>query len=164
MADTIQITLPDGSARELPAGSTVLDVAAAIGPRLAKDTVAGEVDGQLVDLRTRLTSDAALRIITVKDPEAGDVIRHSAEHVMADAVKRLWPGTPIDAGRQDHSEKYQYDFRFPRPFKTEDFERIEEKMREIIAEDLPFDRTEVGRDDVRVVMDGRGEDIKLVRL
>ncbi len=164
MAETIRITLPDGSARDLPSGSTVLDVAAAIGPRLAKDTVAGEVDGELVDLRTRLTEDATLRIVTVKDTEAGDVIRHSAEHVMADAVKRLWPGTPIDAGRQDHSEKYQYDFRFPRPFKPEDFERIETKMREIIAEDLPFERTEVGRDEVRVVMTGRGEDIKLIRL
>ncbi len=164
MAETIQITLPDGSARDLPAGSTVLDVAAAIGPRLAKDTVAGEVDGQLVDLRTRLTEDASLRIVTVKDPAAGDIIRHSAEHVMADAVKRLWPGTPIDAGRQDHSEKYQYDFRFPRPFKPEDFERIEEKMREIIAEDLSFDRTEVSREETRTVMNGRSEDIKLVRL
>jgi len=164
MAETIQITLPDGSEREMPIGSTILDVAEAIGSRLARDTVAGEVDGKLVDLRTRLTEDAALRIVTVKDPEAGDVIRHSAEHVMADAVKRLWPGTPIDAGRQDHSEKYQYDFRFPRPFKPEDFERIEETMREIIAEDLPFVRTEVGRDEVREVMTGRGEDIKLIRL
>jgi threonyl-tRNA synthetase len=164
MAETIQITLPDGSVRELPAGSTVLDVAAAIGPRLAKDTVAGEVDGQVVDLRTRLTENASLRIITVKDPEAGDVIRHSAEHVMADAVKRLWPGTPIDAGRQDHSEKYQYDFRFPRPFKPEDFELIEAKMGEILAEDLPFERTEVGRGEALGVMNTRNEDIKLIRL
>jgi len=164
MAETIQITLPDGSTRDLPVGSTVLDVAAAIGPRLARDTVAGEVDGRFVDLRTRITEDATLRIVTVSDPEAGDVIRHSAEHVMADAVKRLWPGTPIDAGRRDHSEKYQYDFRFPRPFKPEDFERIEEKMREILAEDLPFERTEVGRDEVREIMGSRSEDIKLIRL
>ena len=66
--------------------------------------------------------------ITVKDAEAGPFLRHSAEHVMADAVKRLWPGTPIDAGRQDHSEKYQYDFRFPRTFTAEDLEKIEETM------------------------------------
>jgi threonyl-tRNA synthetase len=164
MAETIQISLPDGSTRKLPAGSTVLEVAAAIGPRLAKDTVAGEVNGKLVDLRTRLTDDAELRIVTTKDPEAGEVIRHSAEHVMADAVKRLWPGTPIDAGRQDHSEKFQYDFRFPRPFKPEDFERIEAEMRRIIAEDLPFEREEVSRDQVRSVMAARGEDIKLIRL
>ncbi len=67
--------------------------------------------------------------MTTRDPEAGEVIRHSAEHVLADAVKRLWPGTPIDAGRQDHSEKFQYDFRFPRGFTPEDFERIEAEMR-----------------------------------
>jgi threonyl-tRNA synthetase len=122
MSETVRVSLPDGSAREFAAGTTVLGVAEAIGPRLARDTVAGMVNGDLVDLRTPITSDADLRIVTAKDPEAGDVIRHSAEHVLADAVKRLWPGTPIDAGRQDHSEKYQYDFRFPRAFKPEDFE------------------------------------------
>ncbi len=164
MSATIRVSLPDGSAREFPAGVTVLGVAEAIGPRLARDTVAGLVDEDLVDLRTPLTSDVSLRIVTTKDPEAGDVIRHSAEHVLADAVKRLWPGTPIDAGRQDHSEKYQYDFRFPRAFKPEDFEKIEEEMARIIAEDLEFERQEVDRDEVRKVMTERGEDIKIVRL
>jgi threonyl-tRNA synthetase len=158
------VSLPDGSAREFPAGVTVLEVAEAIGPRLARDTIAGLVDEHLVDLRTPLTTDVSLRIVTTKDAEAGDVIRHSAEHVLADAVKRLWPGTPIDAGRQDHSEKYQYDFRFPRAFKPEDFEKIEEEMARIIAEDLEFERREVNRDEVRKVMTERGEDIKLVRL
>jgi threonyl-tRNA synthetase len=161
---TIEVTLPDGSRRELPAGSTVLDLARSIGPRLAKDTVAGMVDGRLVDLRTSLTNGADVRIVTVKDEEAGDVIRHSAEHVLADAVQRLWPGTPIDAGRQDHSEKYQYDFRFPRAFKPEDFEKIEAAMRDIIAEDLEFERTEHTRDEVAELMQSRGEDIKLIRL
>jgi threonyl-tRNA synthetase len=158
------VSLPDGSAREFPAGVTVLGVAEAIGPRLARDTVAGLVDDNLVDLRTPLTTDVSLRIVTTKDPEAGDVIRHSAEHVLADAVKRLWPGTPIDAGRQDHSEKYQYDFRFPRAFKPEDFEKIEAEMARIIAEDLEFERREADRDEVRKVMTERGEDIKIVRL
>ncbi len=164
MSETVRVSLPDGSEREFPAGITVLEVAEAIGPRLARDTVAGIVNGDLVDLRTPLTADADLRIITPKDPEAGDVIRHSAEHVLADAVKRLWPGTPIDAGRQDHSEKYQYDFRFPRAFKPEDFERIEQEMTQIIADDLEFERREADRDEVRRVMTERGEDIKLVRL
>ncbi len=164
MSETVRVSLPDGSAREFPAGVTVLGVAEAIGPRLARDTVAGLVDERLVDLRTRLDSDVSLRIVTTKDPEAGDVIRHSAEHVLADAVKRLWPGTPIDAGRQDHSEKYQYDFRFPRAFKPEDFEKIEAEMARIIAEDLEFERREADRDEVRRVMTERGEDIKLVRL
>ncbi len=164
MSETVRVSLPDGSAREFPAGVTVLEVAEAIGPRLARDTVAGLVDERLVDLRTPLTTDVSLRIVTTKDPEAGDVIRHSAEHVLADAVKRLWPGTPIDAGRQDHSEKYQYDFRFPRAFKPEDFEKIEAEMARIIGEDLEFERREVDRDEVRRVMSERGEDIKIVRL
>ena len=164
MSETVRVSLPDGSAREFPAGATVLEVAEAIGPRLARDTVAGLVDGRLVDLRTPIKDDVELRIVTTRDPEGGEVIRHSAEHVLADAVKRLWPGTPIDAGRQDHSEKYQYDFRFPRPFKPEDFERIEEEMRRIIAEDLEFERIETDREQVRKVMTERGEDIKLKRL
>ncbi len=164
MGQTIRITLPDGSEREYPQGTTVLDVARSIGNRLAHDTVAGRVDGRLVDLRSRLDRDTELNIVTVQDPAAGDVIRHSAEHVLADAVKRLWPGTPIDAGRQDHSEKYQYDFRFPRPFTPEDFPRIEEEMRRIIAEDLEFERIEADREQVRDIMQGRGEEIKLIRL
>ena len=164
MTEKIRVSLPDGSAREFSAGTTVLEAAEAIGPRLARDTIAGILDGQLVDLRTPISGDADLRIVTAKDPEAGDVIRHSAEHVLADAVKRLWPGTPIDAGRRDHSEKYQYDFRFPRPFRPEDFERIEEEMARILAEDLEFERRETDRDEVRRVMTERGEDIKLIRL
>jgi threonyl-tRNA synthetase len=164
MEQTVQVTLPDGSTREYPRGTTVFEVAHSIGPRLARDTVAGLVDGRLVDLRTALEDDVALRIVTVKDPEGGDVIRHSAEHVLADAVKRLWPGTPIDAGRQDHSEKYQYDFRFPRAFTPEDFPRIEQEMARIIAEDLDFERIEVDRATAREIMHERGEDIKLVRL
>jgi threonyl-tRNA synthetase len=164
MEHTVRVTLPDGSSREYPESTTVLEVALSIGERLANDTVAARVNGRMVDLRTPLTEDAELHIVTVGDPDSGDVIRHSAEHVLADAVKRLWPGTPIDAGRQDHSEKYQYDFRFPRPFTPEDFPRIEEEMRRIIAEDLPFERIEADRDQVRELMDGRGEDIKLIRL
>jgi threonyl-tRNA synthetase len=164
MSETVRVSLPDGSQREFPAGTTVLEVAEAIGPRLARDTVAGMVDGEVRDLRTPITADAELRILTAKDKEAGDVIRHSAEHVLADAVKRLWPGTPIDAGRQDHSEKYQYDFRFPRPFRPEDFVKIEEEMARIIAEDLEFDRREASRDEVHEVMVERGEEIKLERL
>ncbi|NOZ94007.1 MAG: threonine--tRNA ligase [Acidobacteria bacterium] len=164
MSRTIHITLPDGSTKELEAGVTVLQVAESIGRRLAKETVAGLVNGRLVDLRTPIEEDVELRIVTTRDPEGGEIIRHSAEHVMADAVKRLWPGTPIDAGRQDHSEKFQYDFRFPRPFKTEDFEKIEEEMRRIIKEDLPFERIEVSREEARRIFEERGEDIKLARL
>jgi len=164
MASTIEVTLPDGSKREYPVGTTVLEVAESIGKRLAHDTVGGFVDGDLVDLRTSLDRDVGLRIVTTRDAEAGEIIRHSAEHVMADAVQRLWPGTLIDAGRQDHSVKFQYDFRFPRPFKPEDFERIEADMTRLIAEDLHFEREEADRARVRDLMIERGEEIKLKRL
>lgn len=164
MASTIHVTLPDGSKREFPAGVTVLAVAESIGKRLAKDTVAGLVDGRLVDLRAPIDRDVELKIVTTRDPEGGEIIRHSAEHVLADAVKRLWPGTPIDAGRQDHSTKFQYDFRFPRPFRPEDLEKIEEEMRRIIKEDLPFKRIEADRERVRKLMAERGEELKLIRI
>ncbi len=164
MASTISVTLPDGSKREYPVGTTVLEVAESIGKRLAHDTVAGFVDGDLVDLRTSLDRNVDLRIVTTRDAEAGEIIRHSAEHVMADAVQRLWPGTLIDAGRQDHSVKFQYDFRFPRPFKPEDFERIEAEMVRLIEEDLHFEREEADRARVRDLMTERGEEIKLKRL
>jgi Threonyl-tRNA synthetase len=164
MARTIHVTLPDGSTKDFPAGTTVLQAAESIGKRLARDAVAGIVNGRLVDVRTPLAEDVELAIVTTRDPEAGEVIRHSAEHVLADAVKRLWPGTPIDAGRQDHSVKFQYDFRFPRPFRPEDLEKIEEEMRRIIKEDLPFKRIEVSREEARRIMAERGEELKLVRI
>ncbi len=164
MASTIRITLPDGSIKEVEAGITVLDVARSIGTRLARETVAGLADGRLVDLRTKLVRDTTLKIVTTRDPEGGEVIRHSAEHVLADAVKRLWPGTQIDAGRQDHSVKFQYDFRFPRAFRPEDLEKIEEEMLRIIAEDLPFRRIEVSREEAQRIMADRGEELKLIRI
>ena len=109
----------------------MLEVAERIGPRLAKDAVAGRVGGRLVDLRLPLAEDVALEIVTTRDPAAGEVIRHSAEHVMADAVKRLFPAAQIDVGRSDHSEKFQYDFKVERPFLPEDLARIEDEMRRI---------------------------------
>src|SRR5512144_960040 len=95
----IHVRLPDGRTLEVPAGTTVLEVAERIGPRLAKDAVAGRAGGRLVDLRLPLAEDVALEIVTTRDAAAGEVIRHSAEHVMADAVKRLFPGAQIDVGR-----------------------------------------------------------------
>ena len=130
----IEVRLPDGKTLSVPAGSTVLDVALRIGKGLARAALAGRVDGRLVDLRVSLDRNVEIQIITPKSPEAGEVIRHSAEHVMADAVKRLFPGTQIDVGRSDHSEKFQYDFRVERPFTPDDLSRIEEEMARIIAE------------------------------
>jgi threonyl-tRNA synthetase len=164
MTEAIELTLPDGSVRTVPAGTTPLAVAAAIGPRLAKDSVGAELDGKRVDLRLPLERGGAFRIFTVKSPEAGETVRHSAEHVLADAVKRLWPEAEIDAGRQDHSEKFQYDFRFPRPFTPEDLERIEAQMREILAEGSEFERIEVSRDEAERIFREMGETLKVERL
>jgi threonyl-tRNA synthetase len=160
----IQVRLPDGRTLAVPAGATVLEVAERIGPRLARDAVAGRVDGRLVDLRVPLSADASLEIVTLRDPAAGEVIRHSAEHVMADAVKRLFPGAQIDVGRKDHADKFQYDFKVEQPFGPEDLERIEAEMRRILAEKAPFRREVVSRDVALGVFASQGEHLKISRL
>jgi threonyl-tRNA synthetase len=160
----LEISLPDGSLRQVAAGSTPLDVARSIGPRLAKDAIGAELDGQPVDLRMPLVRGGKFRLFTHKSPEAGSFIRHSAEHVLADAVTRLWPEARYDAGRKDHSEKFQYDFRFPRSFTPEDLAAIEAKMREIVAEDAPFERVEVSREEAVELFRAAGNDLKLERL
>jgi threonyl-tRNA synthetase len=164
MTATIDLTLPDGSVRTVPSGTTPLEVAASIGPRLAKDAVGAELDGRRIDLRLPLRAGGGFKLFTVKSPEAGEFVRHSAEHVLADAVKRLWPEAEYDAGRQDHSEKFQYDFRFPRAFTPEDLEKIEEKMREILAEGSAFERVEVSREEAERIFRDLGETLKLERL
>jgi len=160
----IELTLPDGSVRKAEVGATPYDVAREIGPGLAKAAIGAALDGRPVDLRQPLRQGGDFRIFTHRNPEAGEFIRHSAEHVMADAVKRLWPEVEIDVGRQDHSEKFQYDFRFPRAFTPEDLERIEEKMREILAEDAPFERIEIGRGEAEELFREMGETLKVERL
>jgi len=162
--DEIVLTLPDGSERRVPAGTTPLAVAASIGKRLAADAVGAELDGRPVDLRLPLAGGGRFRIFTTKSPEAGEFVRHSAEHLLADAVRRLWPESEYDAGRQDHSEKFQYDFRFPRAFTPEDLERIEETMRAIAAEDAPFERVEVSRAEAERIFREMGFTLKLERL
>jgi len=148
----------------VPAGSTVLFVAERIGKGLARAALAGRVDGDLVDLRVPIQRNAELQIITAKSPEAGDVIRHSAEHVMADAVKRLFPGAQIDVGRADHSEKFQYDFLVEHPFTPEDLERIASEMGKIIGEKSTFVRTALSREEAKALFEEQGEDLKLSRL
>jgi threonyl-tRNA synthetase len=164
MTESLSLTLPDGSVRTVPPGTTPLEVAASIGPRLAKDAVGAELDGRKIDLRLPLERGGAFRIFTAKSPEAGEYVRHSAEHVLADAVKRLWPEAEYDAGRQDHTEKFQYDFRFPRAFTPEDLEQIEEKMREILAEGSGFERIEVSREEAERIFRDLGETLKVERL
>jgi threonyl-tRNA synthetase len=163
-ADRIALVLPDGATLEFDSGATSLDVARSIGPGLARAAVGGELDGQDVDLRQPLERGGAFRIFTAKSPEAGRFIRHSAEHVMADAVKRLWPDVEIDVGRRDHSEKFQYDFRRSEAFTAEDLQAIEAKMGEIVAEGASFERVEIDRDEARELFAGMGEHLKVERL
>jgi threonyl-tRNA synthetase len=160
----IQVRLPDGKTLEVPAGSTVLSVAARIGKGLAKAALAGRVDGRLADLRTPLHQDGAIEIVTARDPQGGEVIRHSAEHVMADAVKRLFPSAQIDVGRTDHSEKFQYDFLVERPFTPDDLERIEKEMTRILGEKSGFSREVMSREEARALFVAQGEDLKVSRI
>jgi threonyl-tRNA synthetase len=160
----IIVTLPDGNTLEFDSGATVLDVAGKIGPGLAKAALAGRIDGKLVDLRRPLAEDTVLEIVTTRDADGGEVIRHSAEHVMADAVKRLFPSAQVDAGRSDHSEKFQYDFLVDEPFTPDDIERIEKEMNSILAEGAVFEREVLSRDEAATLFRSKGEDLKLQRL
>jgi threonyl-tRNA synthetase len=161
----IQVRLPDGKTLVVPSGSSVLSVAERIGKGLARAALAGRVDGRLVDLRTELRADVArLEIVTDRDPAGAEVVRHSAEHVMADAVKRLFPECQIDVGRSDHSEKFQYDFLVSRPFTPEDLEQIEKEMGKIVAEKSAFTREVVSRERARELFASLGEKLKVARL
>jgi threonyl-tRNA synthetase len=160
----IDLELPDGTARAVARGTTPLEVAREIGAGLAAHALAAKLGDEWIDLRAPILRGGPFRIVTDRDPEGGEVIRHSAEHVMADAVKRLWPGTQIDAGRSDHLEKFQYDFRVPERITPESFERIEAEMQRIIAEDAEFSREVMSREAAKRLFAERGEELKLSRL
>ncbi len=143
-ASEIRVTLPDGSEKRMPAGSTGADLAKAIGPGLAKAALAVRVDGQVRDLARPLPDGMKVAILTDRDAEALDVLRHSSAHVLATAVRALFPharigfGPPIEDG-------FYYDFEVPRPFSPEDLEQIERQMHEVVRADYPFVREEVSR-------------------
>ncbi|HXI20144.1 MAG TPA: threonine--tRNA ligase [Gemmatimonadales bacterium] len=157
----VRLTLPDGSVREVPAGSTARDVARSIGPGLAKAALAARVDGQIRDLDRPLDRDANFAILTDKDPAALDVLRHSAAHILATAVRELFPragigfGPPIEDG-------FYYDFEVDRPFTPEDLARIEERMAEVASRDFPFVREEVNREEANRRF--RDDPLKLERI
>src|SRR2546421_3095372 len=126
----IAITLPDGSFRRVPAGSTPADVAAAISPRLAKAAIAAVVDGKPVDLTYPLSADARVELLTDRGPDALHVYRHSTAHLLAAAVTRLFPGVQCGIGPAI-DEGFYYDFVVPRPFVPDDLDAIEKKMKEL---------------------------------
>ncbi len=140
----IQVKLPDGSTKVVPEGSTVRDVASSIGPRLAAAAVVGRVEGALVDLDAPVRDGQAVEILTESSPVSLDVLRHSAAHVMAEAVKDLFPTARFAIGPAVEDGFY-YDFDVERPFTPEDLTAIETRMREIAAEELPFRRGELDR-------------------
>ncbi|WP_309622126.1 threonine--tRNA ligase [Novosphingobium sp.] len=143
MSDQFKISLPDGSVREMPAGSTPADVAAAIGPGLAKAALAARVDGELVDLTRPFTGDSSLALVTARDEaDALELARHDFAHVLAEAVQALWPGTQITFGPST-DDGFYYDVMAPagrEPFSMDDLPAIEAKMREIIKADKPLRR------------------------
>jgi threonyl-tRNA synthetase len=154
------ITLPDGSARRFDGPVTGTEIAAAIGPGLAKAAVAMSVDGKLSDLAAVLDRDAAVRFVTRKDPEALELIRHDAAHVLAEAVQDLFPGTQVTIGPPIENGFY-YDFSRDQPFTPEDFPRIEARMREIIARNAAFTCEPVERADAIALFKQKGELFKV---
>jgi threonyl-tRNA synthetase len=158
MAD-IHVTLPDGSTRVLPEGATVADLAASIGAGLAKAAIAGRVDGELVDVAAGLHEGARVEIITEKSPEALEIIRHSASHLMAQAVKELFPAAKVTIGPAIESGFY-YDFDVEQPFTPEDLERIEVRMAELAKSDTRIVRTVLSSADAIEKFDAMGEPYK----
>ncbi len=142
----MNVQLPDGSLREVPENATVADVAASIGKRLAKDALAGKVNGKVVDVYTTVPAGAKVEIVTPKSDEGLDTIRHSTAHLMAMAVQELFPGTQVTIGPVIENGFY-YDFGAAQPFTDDDLRRIEEKMQEIVKRDLPIRREEWSRDE-----------------
>jgi threonyl-tRNA synthetase len=142
MPEQVELTLPDGSKRVVPKGTTVREVAQSIGPRLAKGAWAGKLDGRVVDLVLPIEADGSLEIITAKSPDAVAIYRHSTAHLTAQAVKRLFPDVQIGIGPPIENG-YYYDFNPKRPFTPEDLDAIEAEMRRIIGEDLPIERLEM---------------------
>jgi threonyl-tRNA synthetase len=156
----LSITLPDGSTRAVPSGTSVHDVAAAISPRLAKAAVAGVVDDRLVDLSFPLERDANVRVVTPDSPEALGIYRHSTAHLLAAAVTNLFPGVQCGIGPAIEDGFY-YDFIVPRPFVPEDLEAIEKKMRQLAQENLPYERQLWPREEAKQFFGERGEPLKV---
>ncbi|HZY19312.1 MAG TPA: threonine--tRNA ligase [Ramlibacter sp.] len=155
----IHITLPDGSRREYPAPVSVAEVAASIGPGLAKAALAGKVDGKVVDTAYTIDHDAPVSIITAKDPDGLDVIRHSTAHLLAYAVKELFPDAQVTIGPVIENGFY-YDFAYKRPFTPEDLAAIEKRMAELAAKDEPVQRRVLPRDEAVAHFKSIGENYK----
>jgi threonyl-tRNA synthetase len=146
MSDMLTLTLPDGAQRSVPSGTLPRDVVASIGQRLLRDAVAVRVDGTIMDLVTPLRQSGDFRVITQRDPEALDVLRHSGAHILATAVRRLRPDAKIGFG-PSIEDGFYYDFEVDEPFTPEDLAQFEAEMRRVVTEKYPFVREELSRKD-----------------
>ena len=153
------ITLPDESTRQYPNPVSVMDVAADIGAGLAKATLAGVVDGTLVDASHVMRDDARLSVVTTKSDEALPLLRHSTAHLLAQAVKQLFPTAQVTIGPVI-DEGFYYDFDYERSFTPEDLERIEQRMKELAEQSIPLKRDTISRNDAVALFKGMGEDYK----
>jgi threonyl-tRNA synthetase len=159
----VHVTLPDGAELELPDGATGLDAARAIGPKLAEQAVLVAVDGAVQDVRLPLPEGSAIRFLTTRDrhdPAALSVLRHSAAHLLAEAARRLYPGTKVAIGPPIENGFY-YDFEFPEPVREDDLPRLEEEMRREIAEGRTWERRELPREEARSYFEAEGEPYKV---
>ena len=155
----IEITLPDGSARQYENPVTVMDVALDIGPGLAKATLAGKVNTELVDASFLIENNASIEIVTSKNPEGLEVIRHSTAHLLAQAVKQLFPTAQVTIGPVI-ADGFYYDFSYERTFTPEDLEAISKRMQELVKQAIPVERQVMSRDDAVAYFSGIGEAYK----
>jgi len=159
-ASMITVTLPDGSAKQVARGTTVEQVAASIGKRLARDAVAGKVNGRLVDVYFPITEDCDLQVVTPPSEDALEVYRHTTSHILANAVKELWPDVQIGVGPVIEDGFY-YDFQREQPFSSEELAAIESKMQEIIDRDNPVRREMKPKQDAIGFFEGWGDELKV---
>src|SRR5213592_3274581 len=159
----MKVVLPDSSELELPDGATGLDAARAVGPKLAEQAVLVRSNGRVQDLRVPLEEGQRIQILTTRDsqdPDALYVLRHSAAHLLAEAVRRLYPGTKIAIGPPIENGFY-YDFEFPEPIGEEALERIEAEIQKELAEGREWNREEVSREEARRRFEAEGEPYKV---
>ena len=159
MADSIHVKLPDGSVKEVPKGTTALDIAKSIGQRLADATLVAKTNGDLIDVTRPLEKDTDLRLLTDRDPEALEVYRHSSAHLLAAAVLELFPETKLGHGPPTDTGFF-YDFYRPTPFTPEDLQKIEKKMQELVQQDIPYAREFLSRNEGLEKFKGEGDFMK----
>ncbi|MDI3540477.1 Threonine--tRNA ligase 2 [Koleobacter methoxysyntrophicus] len=156
----VRVTLKDGSIKEYPRNITAVDIANSISRGLAKKAIAAKINGKLVDLRTPIKEDCRLEILSFEDEEGKHVYRHSTAHILAQAVKRLYPNTKLGIG-PSIEDGFYYDFDREESFTTHDLEKIEDEMRAIIKEDIPFEKMVVRREEAIKILEDMGEKYKV---